>query len=157
MAKANKNIKVADLPFEKGSPRYKAAQALLKASPTNPVAYADLIEAAGGTLSTRTLGGIIVGLENSGARFKRYRHADWGITYERDDSQPKIGNHSGPDVTKEYAHKGVKRGTKNGTKPAKKVAKEAAKKAVAKRSGASTPASKGKKVRSAVRRRKVAA
>lgn len=116
-------------PFEKNTPRFKVAALMLRKGLHS---WDELKEAAGGTLSTRTFGAVLVALEDKGARFAKSRHEEWGVCYELDPSAGLIGNHNGADVTGEYDRDYSKTAKKA---PAKKAP---AKKAAAKKAPAKT-------------------
>jgi hypothetical protein len=126
-------------PFDKGTPRFKVAALLMRKGPHS---FDELVDAAGGTLSPRTLAAIIVGLEEAGLRFNRYRHAEWGMTYELDPDAALIGKHDGADATGMHVPKSA--ATKKA--PAKKAAKSTkaapVKKTEAKK-GTKTPTTRG--------------
>jgi len=130
-------------PFDKGTPRYAVAALLLKKGITS---WEELAEAAGGTLSPRTMGAVVVALESLGARFAKTRSPEWGICYEYDSSAPLIGNHDGADATGNH---------KPRTVAAKKTPKKttAAKKTPKRSTGKATSAGKKAPRRTTTRRK----
>ena len=113
-------------PFDKGTVRNKVATKLLRKGNHS---WDDLKEVAGGTLSTRTMGAIIVALEDLGARFDKGRNAELGVFYTFNPKAALIGNHDGADATGEHVTPQPRTAKK--AAPAKKAAatKPVAKKA----------------------------
>jgi len=111
-------------PFDKGTPRHAVAALLLKRGLHS---WEELVEAAGGTLSPRTMGAVLVGLEEQGARFTKSRNVEYGVCYEFDPTAPSLAKLDGADATGEYAPREY--GKKVTTKPAKKAPAKKAPKA----------------------------
>lgn len=112
-------------PYDKNEqPNRHAVAALLLKSGVHSID--ELRAEAGGTLSPRTLGGILVDIEDAGWRGRKFMHSEWGLCYETDKTADLIGKHDGADATGEYAPRNA---------PVKKAApaKGAAKKTAAKK------------------------
>lgn len=87
-------------PFDKGTQRHDVAALLMQKGQHS---WDELVEAAGGSLSTRVLGSVIVALEGEGLRFSKTRDPEYGTCYEQDPSAPAIGAHDGSDATGDHS------------------------------------------------------
>jgi hypothetical protein len=111
----------ADLtnPFDKKeNPNYYGAAALMLKRGEH--SWEEVIEAAGGTLSPRSMGVVLRALEDQGVRFNRRRDPEWGTVYELDPSgqAERLAKTDGPDATGEHQPRNA---PKKKTAPAKKA------------------------------------
>lgn len=121
-------------PFDKSEEpnRWGVAKLLLQKGAHS---WEELTDAAGGVLSTRTMGGILVELENAGARFVKFRDPEYGTCYELDPTADSIAPHTGADATGNHQPRSVNRkapAKKSGKSVASRVSKRSP---VAKKSG----------------------
>ncbi len=145
-------------PFEKGTPRHAVAALMLKRGEHS---WEELKAAAGGSLSPRSMGAVLVALETAGGRFKKRKTEEYGVVYEYDKTAPLIGNHLGAEATgvaDEHRQAGrdktlaAKKAAANKKAPTKRPAKKApaTKKAAAKKAPATkkaAPKKTGKRAR----------
>ena len=159
-------------PFEKGTPRFAVAALMLKRGEHS---WSELKEAAGGSLSPRSMGAVLVALEAAGGRFKKTKTEEYGVVYEYDKTAPLIGNHLGAEATgvadehrqasrdktlaakkaaptKRAASKKAAPRKSTATKGTATVRKATAKKAVAKKTTAAKKAAPAKKAGKRTRR-----
>lgn len=139
------NTPASNNPFDKGTPSYYAAALLLKSGAHS---WEELTEAAGGSLSTRTFGGVLRKLESAGFRFAKTRSAQYGTVYQLDKTgaaQP-LANNDGPDATGNHKSPSKTASSKASTTGAAKktagVKKAGSKSAVGHRRGAPAKAVK---------------
>jgi hypothetical protein len=82
-------------PFDKGEERqyWDVANLMLQSGEHS---FEELADACGGTLSPRSMGAILRGLESAGFRFNRRQDAEWGRVYELDPTNkaPKLASYA---------------------------------------------------------------